>query len=122
MLNENAKKWVDALRSGKYPQGRHSLNQGDRAYCCLGVACEVAIASGIPVIKTHSGFGQTIKYNNSSCVLPLTILRWLGLTSASGHFGDGRTGSLVGLNDDGRHTFNDIADIIESEPEGLFKP
>jgi hypothetical protein len=121
MLNENAKKWVAALRSGRYPQGRHSLNQNDRAFCCLGVGCEVAIESGVDVKKTHSGFGQAVKYNNSMSVLPLIVLQWLGLASASGHFTDSRFSSLVALNDNGQHTFNDIADIIESEPEGLFR-
>lgn len=38
------KKWVAALRSGDYKQGRNSLKQGkgDKAtYCCLGVLCEI---------------------------------------------------------------------------------
>jgi hypothetical protein len=52
MLNPNAKKWVTALRSGRFKQGRSVLNQGDRALCCLGVACEVAIEAGVPVKKT----------------------------------------------------------------------
>ena len=34
------KKWVAALRSGKYKQGKEVLRDGDR-YCCLGVLCEV---------------------------------------------------------------------------------
>lgn len=34
-------KWVAALRSGKYAQGRAHLNLNGR-YCCLGVLCEVA--------------------------------------------------------------------------------
>jgi hypothetical protein len=35
------KKWVAALRSGKYEQGREYL-QADGKFCCLGVLCEVA--------------------------------------------------------------------------------
>lgn len=31
------KKWVEALRSGKYQQGKYYLKDGD-TYCCLGVA------------------------------------------------------------------------------------
>lgn len=40
-------KWVAALRSGKYNQGKHELYSGEdeNSYCCLGVACRVA---GIP--------------------------------------------------------------------------
>jgi len=33
------KKWVEALRSGKYKQYREDL-KGDSSYCCLGVANE----------------------------------------------------------------------------------
>jgi hypothetical protein len=44
MEAELKKKWVDALRSGKYPQGqRHLRTAGAEAkFCCLGVLCEVA--------------------------------------------------------------------------------
>jgi hypothetical protein len=33
-------KWVAALRSGEYRQGKHMLRDGDR-YCCLGVLCSI---------------------------------------------------------------------------------
>jgi len=36
------RKWVKALRSGKYDQGRGKLYRaGENDYCCLGVACVV---------------------------------------------------------------------------------
>lgn len=40
-------RWVEALRSGTYKQGKHRLKRVgqfplDRNYCCLGVLCEVA--------------------------------------------------------------------------------
>ncbi len=34
-------KWIEALRSGKYKQGKGCLKNGDK-YCCLGVAAIVA--------------------------------------------------------------------------------
>ena len=40
MLNDNAKKWVAALRSGKYEQAKGWLREGDK-FCCLGVACDL---------------------------------------------------------------------------------
>jgi len=39
-LNPVAQKWVKALRSGKYKQGRNRLRKKDR-FCCLGVLCEL---------------------------------------------------------------------------------
>jgi hypothetical protein len=36
------KRWLKALRSGDYKQGKYKLyNQDTKAYCCLGVLCEV---------------------------------------------------------------------------------
>lgn len=34
------KRWVAALRSGKYKQGKGTLLAGGK-YCCLGVLCEI---------------------------------------------------------------------------------
>lgn len=43
MEPELKKKWVDALRSGEYKQGRTYLRRRkDNTFCCLGVLCEVA--------------------------------------------------------------------------------
>lgn len=36
------KKWIEALRSGKYTQGKFFLQSTNNTYCCLGVACRVA--------------------------------------------------------------------------------
>ena len=37
------KAWVEALRSGKYKQGRLALyDKHNESYCCLGVLCKVA--------------------------------------------------------------------------------
>lgn len=34
-------KWLAALRSGKYKQGRNALRPTDDRFCCLGVLCDV---------------------------------------------------------------------------------
>lgn len=40
-MNQNIKKkWVKALRSGKYEQGQGCLQESGK-YCCLGVLCDV---------------------------------------------------------------------------------
>ncbi len=39
---KNIQKLVNALRSGKYTQGRKALQDGDK-FCCLGVACKVFV-------------------------------------------------------------------------------
>lgn len=44
MKNNIMKKWVKALRSGKYKQGTGTLKQYNRneeaKHCCLGVLCQ----------------------------------------------------------------------------------
>lgn len=42
------KKWVAALRSGKYKQGQKALLKDDK-FCCLGVACAIGLT--IPNLK-----------------------------------------------------------------------
>ena len=46
-MNEAAKAWVDALRSGRFRQARHALRVLEYdsrlpSLCCLGVACEIS--------------------------------------------------------------------------------
>ena len=39
---KDIRKWIKALRSGKYKQGKASL-QSAEGFCCLGVACDIFI-------------------------------------------------------------------------------
>ncbi len=97
--------WVEALRSGKYQQCPGVLCDGHR-YCCLGVLCEVFNeATGTPVATARRR------------LLPRRVADWCGLRTTDGGFGDEET--LAGLNDTGK-SFEHIADIIESNPPGLF--
>jgi hypothetical protein len=36
-----AKKWVEALRSGKYKRATHRLRANEDSFCCLGVLCDL---------------------------------------------------------------------------------
>lgn len=40
MTKAQKKKWIEALRSGEYKQGKQMLYRNGR-YCCLGVGCVV---------------------------------------------------------------------------------
>lgn len=115
-MNKNAKKWVEALRSGKYEQGCGYLRTND-GFCCLGVACDL-YAKAHPRAK---GWNQGNLFAGEMMLLPVKVRKWLGLTKNSGVFTDkkGFLSELIDLNDSGK-TFKQIAKIIESEPEGLF--
>lgn len=116
MLNKNAKLWVKALRSGKFKQTKRALSKNGK-YCCLGVACELAIQSGVKLSKDSDELKTS--YDGETDYLPEVVQKWLGLTTSHGKMST--TGlSLADRNDDGAR-FKTIANIIESEPEGLFE-
>lgn len=115
-MNDNAKAWVQALRSGEYQQAKGHLSK-DGGYCCLGVACDIYKA-------VTPGF----TYEVSKIHLPAQVKEWLGLAFHNGNFntnnGSDPRKILTNLNDGMASiaglTFAEIADVIESEPEGLF--
>lgn len=115
-MNNNAKKWVEALRSGEYKQGKGALRNGDQ-FCCLGVACELAIKDGVKLNVELSENGIT-GYDLCIGHLPTKVASWLNLNSSYGQYDEDKY--LTNNNDSGGMSFEQIADIIESEPSGLF--
>ena len=127
-MNENAKKWVAALRSGEYRQCKSRLHRQDE-YCCLGVAEELRLNSVGESWVAHPELadefvvpGWTGEHDEEPgyAVLSKETQDWLGLASDHGSWDAGdNPRSLISMNDHGK-TFAEIADIIESEPAGLF--
>lgn len=106
---ENAQKWIDALRSGEYQQAKGSLRKPE-GFCCLGVACDVAINNGvqIEVREVISPFaGPMFVYGDEDSWLPQEVKDWLGWPE------DGLSleSDLAGFNDNGV-PFSEIADRI----------
>jgi hypothetical protein len=115
-------RWLAALRSGEYEQGRGMLEFNGK-FCCLGVLCSLAVKDGITertvlenvdgptgvaLYGTRDGVGGTRHY------LPGKVIEWAGLppnepTVSVPELG----GSLASLNDSGT-TFAEIANIIEA--------
>jgi hypothetical protein len=134
-MNENAKNWVAALRSGKYKQCKQKLTDGI-GHCCLGVGAELAAEAGVCVRTTRtrvdeSGEELTItEFDGLYGWLSPDVREWLGLQDNCGKFFVGEENPLAILNiksesslamlNDSDKTFAEIADVIESEPEGLF--
>jgi hypothetical protein len=126
MLNDNAKKWIVALRSGEYKQvkgvlTRIGLTGQIEGHCCLGVACEVALANNVKIKKTTNPMSSKVFYDNEGSYLPETVKVWLGISHKTGAYLDksGCPEDLALQNDMGL-SFEKIADLIESEPQGLF--
>ncbi|TGP34041.1 MULTISPECIES: hypothetical protein [unclassified Mesorhizobium] len=109
---EHRKLWVQALRSGEYEQGRKRLHLDSR-YCCLGVACVLAG-------KDEYDMGARLNLSNL-----YDVMEFYGLRDHNGAYGEPNDMSdsyrvcLAQKNDSGT-PFAAIADIIESEPPGLF--
>lgn len=110
-MNKNAKKWVKALRSGKYKQTQYFLrNEG--GFCCLGVACDLY----------NSNHWDGARYLSKSSSLPQKVADWLGLRDKCGSYDDSRIDrNLTYLNDQKGMAFNEIADFIEENWISLKK-
>jgi hypothetical protein len=126
-MNENANKWVQALRSGKYKQTQGALTRvnkdGTAIHCCLGVACDLYLAEHpqFPV-KEANDYRRLYGKGKLAAILPAEVQDWLGMATEAGEYRvDGYIyNSLAGRNDSGV-PFEEIADIIEQEPRGLFR-
>jgi hypothetical protein len=120
VLNDMMKEVVKRLRSGTIKQTTGVLGRTDGSRCCLGVMCDVAVDLGVipapePIANCK---GDILIYGHYTTSLPQQVLDLTGLCTPDGSLGEGK-GSLAENNDSGA-TFSEIADIIESEPEGLF--
>lgn len=121
MNGDKLKLWIDALRSGEYPQGTGQLNKTGK-YCCLGVLCEVALKDGVKMEvrttpTTVDGETETA-YDGFGAFPPPAVRKWLEVDTAAIRvkYADDtaeRT-SVVRLNDTYRADFATIADALES--------
>jgi hypothetical protein len=130
-MNQEVKtKWVAALRSGEFEQNKGALTNADRTkHCCLGVLCEIAVREGIipgPIRKGMQGsltfhYGQEVDGTGGDAfVLPYAVQVWAAidaLPKGPRLVGSDVTYTLATYNDGSddirRHTFNEIADVIE---------
>lgn len=105
MRKELKEKWLEALRSGKYKQGRGELRSVNDEFCCLGVLCDVSgQGEWDKRTEAHYSYGQGTKWGAYG--LPLFMNEFTGLTMKPEE-------TLFALNDDKKLSFNEIADWIE---------
>ncbi len=123
------KRWIEALTSGEYKQGKKALKTKRGSFCCLGVLCDL--------------YGKTKKVNwekdlekenvntflGNSDFLPKEVAEWAGIPqerlndrSSGGEFESydialedpGKYDSLADANDEGAK-FKTIAKLIEAQ-------
>lgn len=95
-------KWVAALRSGEYKQGKGSLSTGGE-FCCLGVLCDL-----------YDPEGWDKKFHRNNGLPPDAVDAWSGLVYDARVVIGGETRTLYEHNDEGR-TFSEIAQAIEEQ-------
>ena len=129
---ELVRQWVEALRSGKYKQGRSALRNIDNEFCCLGVLCDISKDTLNLDWELNNIYDPEIyTMDRNGGVLPDKVWNYLGreatdykvqisLTNSKlpSSIVDGYLGNslyLITLNDVYKLSFEQIADIIEEE-------
>lgn len=123
--------WIAALRSGDYTQTQGQLEDPKTGgMCCLGVGCKLLLKEDAREVRYDDVF-----YYEERADAPRALQDVLNLRHQSGEFDltkiprevhspwpvnqHGETG-LALLNDRG-FSFEQLADIIETYPEAVFK-
>jgi hypothetical protein len=96
------KKWVKALRSGRYRQGIDYLQCGEGNNCCLGVLCRVAR------VKAEPSYCGTKSFDGDESHLTDKLLKKFKITAK-------QQNKLIDMNDSQGKTFKEIADYIEKK-------
>lgn len=139
-ITQRRRSFIAALRSGQWKQTTGKLchtYEGDRSYCCLGVACEVAIADGlnihVNIREGRVGYGADGLSGSSTTTLPEEARTWFGFAEENpwlkvpaetaaeidsnlfhSYLRNGRECfTAVELNDEHKLTFLQIADCVE---------
>jgi hypothetical protein len=129
---EIAKKWIEALRSGKYEQSRGTLKTFS-GYCYLGVLYDIhknQTQEGEWIIAQDGNYRYKTKSEESRFFLPEEVVKWAGVKKCNPYFTKRRKNaentdekfmkkiSLSHLNDN-YSNFHEIAKIIEKYQEEL---
>ena len=96
MKPEIKKRWIDALKSGDYVQGKEALCDRGDSFCCLGVLCDLYIqdtknGEWLTYDEDEDGFAdETVRFivradNNymfnvvEAEILPMIVAEWAGI-------------------------------------------
>lgn len=107
MNQEIKNKWIAALKSGEYKQGKGRLRNLDNTFCCLGVLCDLhSKETGNQF--TESEGESYFHYMYHSSFLPEPVVKWANLITSDPHV---KGTSIAELNDYNK-SFNELADLI----------
>jgi hypothetical protein len=98
-------KWLEALRSGEFKQGRRQLRSADDSFCCLGVLCHVAKPDGWSMRGHGESFSHSISFAGHCDSAELVPVVGVSQRQCS---------TLVEMNDRQCNSFAEIADWVEA--------
>lgn len=114
MTKKLGKKWLEALRSGKYKQGvgalRRETLEGEK-FCCLGVLCDIVDSSMWKAIGNPKLYYYYGDQSRSTCISgypPAWVCKKAGISKRAAM-------QLTYLNDVKQYSFEQIAGHVEKE-------
>jgi len=110
-------KFVSALRSGEYRQGKEFLRAKDDKFSVLGVAVDLAVKEGVVPEWVEKHDCYTCDGENG--LLPHDVRMWLGFRGRYGRYMIDEMMFTLGEDNEYAVPFEELADIIESEPRKL---
>lgn len=119
MKPEIKEKWLAALKSGKYKQGKHALcrtNDDEKSFCCLGVLCDLhrKTKKKKGFIWQQSDSKNDLMYNGSASYLPIEVQKWAGIGRKGSFNENGTAQDLASVNDNTQgNTFKAVIEKIE---------
>lgn len=107
-------KWLAALRSGEYKQGKYRLRETDVLWDATGVLCDLAERQGVigppQYLDDAQGVFTGYRYGDKqsgwhATGLPEAVIKWSGVSYSRGY-------KVAMMGDYGKN-FNQLADWIE---------
>lgn len=80
-------RWIEALKSGEYPQTKNALHRlrqiaedfPPEGFCCLGVLCEIAVQDEVIDVDLTSRASVALYDHEYTGYLPETVVKWSGI-------------------------------------------
>lgn len=127
MNSEIKQQWLEALRSGKYEQGKGELKTPYGGFCCLGVLCDLYIKANPGImdwaVSPNSDLfrlvdpddGQVL-YNVDTDHLPQEVANWSGFDSSRRFkMSEDYPEKKISEWNDGGYEFDTISNLLEKE-------
>ena len=112
MKPEIKQKWIDALSTATYKQGRERLRHKDE-FCCLGVLCDIySRETGVEWVPLD----DYMEIEGRIATLPKEIMEWAGLEiNPMVNIESLGMCPLIDVNDKLNYTFPQIAELIREQ-------